>query len=195
MPRLCWTRSFTDCSDKMSGEHLVSKALFPNGFTIRGFPWCASDFKTVGVNALTAKVLCSKHNSMLSPLDAAAKNVWSVLSYISGLNTERERELAAGIWRRRSKMKFLLDGLRFERWAFKTTVNMVASGNRDGFAEDWQPPPALLRYIFGEAQLSDGCGLGMAVVIGERVADQDHVSFDLLRQVDRPADQPEVEAS
>ena len=42
--------------------------------------------KTIGVNALTAKVLCKKHNSLLSPLDAAAKDVWCVLRYISDLN-------------------------------------------------------------------------------------------------------------
>src|SRR5882762_7371595 len=130
MARQCWAKSFSECSDQMSGEHLVSKALFPNGFTIRGFPWCANEFKTVGVNALTANVLCLKHNSMLSPLDAAAKDVWCVLRYVSDLNAERGRELATGSGQRRSKVKFVLGGLRFERWAFKTTINMVASGNR-----------------------------------------------------------------
>src|SRR5437764_11288626 len=132
MARRCWAKSHSECSEQMSGEHLISKALFPRRFAIRGFPWCKGEVKTVGVNALTAKVLCKKHNSLLSPLDAAAKDAWCVFRYISDLNNEHQRLVALGIWHRPQRMKFRLDGWRFERWAFKTTINMVASGNRVG---------------------------------------------------------------
>src|SRR5438552_1752759 len=118
MARQCWAKSLSECSDQMSGEHLLTKALFPNGLAIRGFPWCRGEVKTVGVNALTAKVLCSKHNSMLSPLDAAAKDAWCVFRYISDLNAEHQRAVALGLWQRPSRMNFRLDGLRFERWGF-----------------------------------------------------------------------------
>lgn len=177
----------------MSGEHLVTKALFPGGYTIRGFPWCATEFKTVGVNALTANILCRRHNTDLSPLDAAAKDVWCVLRYIWDMNAVRQAEAAAGIRNRRSRVKFRLDGTHFERWAFKTMVNMVASGNVTGFGRDWEPPRELARHIVEGGALPEGCGLGLAVVIGEKVSDQDHISFALLRREDRPADAPEVE--
>jgi len=193
MARRCWARSFSECSDQMSGEHLVSKALFPAGVTVRGFSWCKGEAKTVGVNALTAKVLCMEHNSMLSSLDAAAKDAWCVLRHIAELNADHRRLVAAGISHRSAKVRFRLDGWKLERWAFKTTVNMVASGNRPGFPGGWEPNAALVRHIFGEGTLPDGCGLGVAVVIGEPLSDLDHISFDVLKQVNRPADQPEVE--
>jgi len=82
MPRQCWARSFSECRGKASGEHLITKALFPSGLKVRGFPWCNGEVKAVGANALTAKVLCRYHNTELSELDSAALDVWCVLREI-----------------------------------------------------------------------------------------------------------------
>jgi len=53
--------------------------------SIRGFSWCPDDYITVGINSLTANVLCRAHNSRLSDLDAAAYDMWCVLRQVSDL--------------------------------------------------------------------------------------------------------------
>jgi len=178
----------------MSGEHLISKTLFPGSVSIRGFPWCAEQFKTVGINSLTANILCRKHNSELSEVDAAAGTAWRVLREVFDLL--EDLRIAEAVTKTRQKIarhKYRLDGTRLERWCFKTTINMVASGNVRGFPSDWEPRRELVQYVFGRATLAAGCGVGLAVVLGERIVDRDHVSFDLMRFVGRREESPDVE--
>ncbi len=178
----------------MSREHLISKALFPGGVTIRGFSWCADQFKRVGVNALAANILCRKHNSDLSELDAAAKDVWNVLREVfDRLEDIRMAEAITRTTPRPERRKYRLDGTRLERWCFKTTINMVASGNVRNFPGDWEPRRDLVDYVFGGRALPPGCGLGLAVVVGEKIVDRDHVSFDLMRFVGRDGEPPDIE--
>lgn len=182
------------CADEMSGEHLISKNLFPGSVSIRGFPWCAEQFKTVGINSLTANILCRKHNSDLSELDAAAGNVWRALREVFDL--QEDLRIAEAVTKTRPKIerrRYRLDGTRLERWCFKTTINMVASGNVRGFPADWEPRRELAEYVFGRSALPDGCGVGLAVVLGERIVDRDHVSFDLMRFIGRHGERPDVE--
>lgn len=84
MPRVCWARAVSTCSKEMSGEHLVSKALFPDSVNIQGFKWCHDRPKAIGINSLTANVLCRDHNSELSDLDNAALRAWEALKRIRG---------------------------------------------------------------------------------------------------------------
>lgn len=85
-------------------------------------------------------------------------------------------------------------GALFERWCFKTTINMVASGAMQDFRADWEPPLLLARCVVVGGALPDGCGMGMVTTIGEAVADRDGMQFQLLRQIDRrPEEAPELE--
>ena len=115
MARTCWARSVSTCAEQMSGEHLLSKCFFHDSVSIRGFPWCVDDFKTVGINSLMAKIFCRVHNSALSELDAASYDLWRVLRNVSDRIGAREREVAAGIRRRHSKVRFRIDGVSLER--------------------------------------------------------------------------------
>src|SRR2546426_3801833 len=144
MPRRCWARSIGDCSEKLSGEHLVSKALFSESVTVRGFDWCKDRPKTIGINSLAAKVLCVRHNSALSELDAAALKVWNALKELAdvqeGIALAARLRIPVGPPR---PLRLRVSGSRLERWAFKTTVNHVAAGARDAFPDGWEPPPDL----------------------------------------------------
>jgi len=46
------------------------KGALSDSVSIRGFDWCKDKPKTIGINSLTANVLCRDHNSALSDLDA-----------------------------------------------------------------------------------------------------------------------------
>src|SRR5271169_3677011 len=68
----CWAACLGNCSDKISREHVITKSLFlDNEVTVNGLPWCVEP-KTIGMASLTAKILCSLHNSELSELDQEA---------------------------------------------------------------------------------------------------------------------------
>src|SRR5437899_10575191 len=69
----CWAACLGDCSDKISREHIISASLFPaDKITVQGLSWCKGEPKEIGLAALTRKILCTKHNSDLSEIDAAA---------------------------------------------------------------------------------------------------------------------------
>src|SRR5665213_2855249 len=70
---VCWAACLGNCSNKMSREHIVTKAMYlDNEITVSGMPWCADEPKTVGMAGLTAKILCVAHNSALSKVDEEA---------------------------------------------------------------------------------------------------------------------------
>lgn len=173
MTRRCWARAVSDCSDDISSEHIVSKALFPDNVTIRGPSW-AKEFKTVGANAVTANILCRRHNSAVSALDAVAKDAWTVFRKLFE-HLEDVRLARVITHTTLPRRKYRVDGAGLERWCFKTTINLAASGNVLGFPRDWQPRKELAEYVFGRGKLPEGCGLGVVLALGERMHDRDTV--------------------
>src|SRR3954447_9367200 len=75
----CYLASTNDCSDKITGEHLISEGilkLIPNGF-LTGMPWQPrGERKQYSSNSLKAKVLCKKHNSSFSVFDDVGIDVF-----------------------------------------------------------------------------------------------------------------------
>jgi hypothetical protein len=73
------------CDGGISREHLISESVIrvlkaDGDFSIAGLPWLDNgEAKIVGTNALTANCLCARHNSALSPLDAAAQKFFAAL--------------------------------------------------------------------------------------------------------------------
>src|SRR5438552_3125619 len=72
----CYLSDDLDCSPDLSAEHPMSRAVLQEiGPTVRvgGVPWLPSgEQKNIGINNLKTRILCSRHNSALSPLDAEA---------------------------------------------------------------------------------------------------------------------------
>jgi hypothetical protein len=72
----CYLSATADYNRKLSGEHYVSRAVLAEIGTavdISGMPWQRPDqHQSLPINALTANVLCRRHNLALTGLDKEA---------------------------------------------------------------------------------------------------------------------------
>src|SRR5262249_24033085 len=69
--RTCWAAILGGCDGPLTGEHLFSKGLFSGkSVQVQGNLWKSSKPKAIGINSLTANILCRKHNNALAPVDA-----------------------------------------------------------------------------------------------------------------------------
>ncbi len=140
----CWANYRGDCNRRMSNEHLVSKALFPDQVVyVSGMDWCKGQEKRIGINSLSRKILCAHHNNSLSAADKAA--VSAIEAFHSGIIMGE------------------IDGLLLERWLIKTAINLtigcsfhIGVGMND--SNHGRPSPYLLAAAFGELSLSHKMG-------------------------------------
>ncbi len=142
---------------------------------------------TVGVDSITARMLCRHHNSALSDTDSAAGNAFEVLKKAASLN-EKRRQQRPRKWK---LSRYEIDGGRLERWFLKTLINIVVSQQAKGTC--WalsgsaldQAPDVLVRAAFGVEPLAKPMGLYVAAAVGEKLGSVDGVQ---LRTLLRPAD-------
>jgi hypothetical protein len=145
----CFARSLNDCSRTISREHYISKGvlgLFGNSDpTVSGFPWLPDgNQKKVPIASLTGKVLCTRHNHALSPLDAVAVRFF----------TEP--------WLEPGTEVYLTCGYELERWLLKMLCSLVASGNAPLAGQrlpSWTPPSEWLHILFGKENVESPAGL------------------------------------
>ena len=165
----CWAASLEDCEGKISREHLVSQALFPDGsITVSGLHWCKDKPITVGLASLTGKILCRKHNSELSELDTTVKQAFE--TFDESMQLFQVRSKLKG--RRWTIKTFTIDGALLERWFLKTLINL-------GHDEPWiigegshpagLPNDELVKIAFGRAAFRAKAGLYTAAQNGEQV--------------------------
>jgi hypothetical protein len=148
----CYARVLEDCSREISREHGFSKGVLleiGNRIEASGFSWQKEgEMQLLPPAALASKVLCTRHNSALSPLDKAAKELYAILRRIDG-ELGDEAPLA------QSEM-LTVNGVDVERWLLKALI---------GVAHSHKPPDELrdeemcLRVLFGEASLKQPWGL------------------------------------
>lgn len=115
----CYMKELGSCVSPISGEHIISESvcrvLMGDGeFSISGVPWLEAG-ETKIVAPPKAKCLCRKHNSALSPLDAAAHYFFASLR--SYLQHDSGTQHA------------LLSGHDLERWLLKTAKAAAVSRN------------------------------------------------------------------
>lgn len=153
--RSCWASKYSSCKGKISGEHLVSKGVFEQkNIFVQGFSWCKEE-KEVGINNITANILCEKHNNGFSQIDQAGinaiKTIESLLpSHIRSTDT--------------SNAKKYIDGYNFERWLLKTAINLCVNqdlhiGKNMTDSQVGLPSAYLLAVLFGELDLTHKMGL------------------------------------
>jgi hypothetical protein len=117
----CYMKELHSCDGGISGEHLISESVIlllkaDGDFSVSGLPWLRDgETKILGSKNLTANCLCSKHNSALSPLDAAA------LYFFAALKSCLDREV--------DSMRYLVSDHDIERWLLKTIKALAVSGN------------------------------------------------------------------
>jgi hypothetical protein len=71
------------CDTKISGEHLMSegvlKILAEKQVELSGMPWLKGQKKMLVFAALTANCLCTRHNSLLSPIDVVGAKLFEAI--------------------------------------------------------------------------------------------------------------------
>jgi hypothetical protein len=181
----CYMKELHSCVAPISGEHIISKSVIEvlrgdGDFSISGVPWLkAGEEKIIGPQSLRANCLCTRHNSMLSPIDDAARYLFSSLkTYLEVDNGARHA---------------LLSGHDIERWLLKTAKAMAVSGNlaRSGerlsgaFARDL----AIVDMLDDSATWPEGAGLYCLLNTGDTI--MNHQRFQLVPLLD---DNDEIEA-
>lgn len=173
----CWAACLGDCSNKLTREHLVSSALFIGDVVrVQGFPWCRENPIDIGITALTAKVLCKRHNSALSPIDDAGAKAFAVLREIRRLANVRER-MKPRPW---NVVRYRIDGPSLERWFLKTLINLCCERDYPVGRESavvGRPSEGLVRIAYGLESFKGRAGLYFVVRTGMRVESADNVGF------------------
>lgn len=113
-------RATNACSDTLSGEHLISQGvlgvLADKAVTVSGLPWLKGQSKSLGFGALTANCLCTRHNSLLSPIDAAGAKFFEAVQN-------------CGTTTARPPLQYLLSGHDLERWLLRSLAVLGVSRN------------------------------------------------------------------
>jgi hypothetical protein len=117
----CYLRELGTCSDKVSGEHIISANVLrivggdENKIRLTGVPWLPKgETRDIGISSLVSNCLCEAHNHALSQLDAVAGRFYRAIqtSMVDKAAPVRTR---------------LFSGHDIERWLLKTTAGLAAS--------------------------------------------------------------------
>jgi len=157
---VCWASCLKNCAKGKSREHYISDGIFDGeSVTAIGLSWCRHQPKTIAMGKAVAKILCGKHNSALSKFDAEAAKLSMFL--VTNVLDEPLKESA-----------ICIDGVRLEKWALKTFINLgFIRGLHREQPNRLDPPSHLVRYIFGEEPVADGVGL---YFVTSKVSNQDY---------------------
>jgi hypothetical protein len=152
----CYARSLGDCSSQITGEHFLSRSVLQElggeAVILRGMPWQREEFRRIGVNSVTANVLCGRHNSALSGLDTTAVRFFRRL---------RRAETAVRTGDGTSEVA-LFPGIDIERWLLKCIMGLAAGHavrTPEGAPIPWSPTPLWCRLLFGRVSFPSTWGL------------------------------------
>jgi hypothetical protein len=136
----CWAHHLGNCG-KQSKEHVISGALFADtSLEVRGLRPAGGGLIHVGKASLTANILCTTHNSLLSPLDSEA----AALSRAIARMQEGESTTHS------------IKGPLLERWLLKTLINLLAA---KWLGRWYVPAPDLVDIVFGRISFPGNSGL------------------------------------
>jgi hypothetical protein len=149
----CYANSLNDCSEKLSHEHYISKGvlgLLGSGQAeAKGVSWLPEEgITTLDPEALSAKMLCDRHNAALSPLDELAIKFFRF--------TRGDTE---------SHMELIIQGYELERWMLKLLCGVMFKGLARVTIPTGKrlnptiPPKAFLETLFYRAPIPPGRGL------------------------------------
>lgn len=182
----CWARVLGDCGGGQSGEHLVSECFFDGpGVGVQGAYWCPEP-TFVGLEAIKSNILCVRHNSRLSPVDAEGGRVRQLLR-----DADEYQSGGGGIG---EPIRRSIDCPVFERWLLKTTINLLQAppGKGEKPSVRWydgspidSPSRQLVRSAFGLQILHAPRGLYLVGESGMHVGREDRLSFQALLTLDK----------
>jgi len=143
---------------------------------VQGFSWCADAPKEIGIANLTAKILCRKHNSELSPVDSSAGDSFASLREAGRLKNVRGA-MKPTWW---TVKKYVLDGALLERWFLKTLVNIAFDGKYpigSDANDPGRPSERLVRIAYGLESFKGEAGMYTMSRVGMEITLEDRVSF------------------
>lgn len=175
----CYARPLADCCTELSREHYFSKGILRRfeDLRIAGPPWApVGQPKPVGVEALTARILCTRHNNRLSSLDQAGLNLFDALDRYLGELTDDPPNAGP--------RHILVSGEDLQRLLLKMLVGICVSGNArlasTGEPLRWTPPERWLHLLFCDAPWVPGTGLHLQAGQGQRVRYFRHLQFEVV---------------
>lgn len=143
----CYATALGGCAGRRSAEHPISRALLLRlGAMEVEAPWLPGGRRSMTESTLKTRVLCEKHNGMLSPYDAEVCKLFDLIAASS---------------RKELKGWHTLNGGHIERWALKLMFADVAAGKYhapDGERRAEHPPIEWLRVLFEGAPMPARCG-------------------------------------
>jgi hypothetical protein len=165
----CYASFLNDCCTKLTGEHYISKGVlkhFGKTVNVGGLPWIAEgQTKQLPIGALEAKILCKRHNELLSPIDEVGIRFFQDLAPGGG----RIVRSPGGPPDFR-----VFRGEMIELWILKIACGLLASGNaadRNTGLVIQEPIPAVwTRILFGLAPMPTGWGLYLRSDLGDHYA-------------------------
>lgn len=175
----CWASTLGGCSAKLSREHLVSESLWLGStLKVTGFPWCKGEWREISVSSFTSKILCRHHNTSLSEVDVAGRDLFVSLRRAGEVHMQRSLDPTKG-WPFQQRQVI---GPLIERWFLKTAINLILSldigeimwpaGERGA-----KPPFLLVQAAYGQKKLQAPMGLYTPAEIGQTVFDRESIHF------------------
>lgn len=152
----CYLAFTNNCSREISREHYISKnalQLIPD-LQVSGLPWLEpGERRRIGINSLTSKILCQRHNHSLEAVDRfgglAIRSLLEAVEYLQpGVTTKKSAyTFFSGHMLQLWALKVLL-GLIHSSMARDNTSKILEYDNRfhalvfEAFYEHVIPPPA-----------------------------------------------------
>lgn len=165
----CYARSLMDCCSKISREHYISESVLQvigkkKDLLASGFPQQEPNVEELmSTNSLASKILCQRHNSALSPLDADAKRLVATLRAFDRRFGVLPSPKGFGNSVSLQSNEFeLFNGHNIERWMLKTLCGFLASKNvriKGKKIIEFQIKHSWLEILFGMQPSPNGCGL------------------------------------
>jgi hypothetical protein len=154
----CYASARWNCSSKISGEHYLSRSVlsaFVGGrkaVSVSGHRWQKEKVQSIGISSLAAKVLCTEHNTALSPIDTLmARALTHLIGMDAVLQSPDPNALAV----------HCVNGHDLERWLLKAYIGAMRAKEWPdlGGGPLWTPPERLLRVLYDGRLLGNGHGL------------------------------------
>jgi hypothetical protein len=124
---------------------------------VQGNIWRTTKLKSIGINSLTANILCGVHNNRLSLVDDEGIRAFRAIRRFEEILSFRQARFDA------ADLEHDADGFLLERWFLKHAVNLfIASGSTRhwlGGLVPSKPPQRIVEAAFGLVKLQRPSGL------------------------------------
>lgn len=158
----CYASPLCDCSKKISREHYISKVVMDalgDVHVVSGASWLVRDEESAPLpaQALGSKVLCTRHNKLLSPIDRAVIPFFEALLRAFSV---LESNLVL------PSQETTVSGDQLQLWLLKSLCGFLASGEYTpgGIGTAMAIPDEWLQLLFNQAAWDNGAGMYIRIV-------------------------------